>query len=427
LEQLNKLKQAILKYEDQISLALNKDLNKSAYEAFSTEIGFCLSSLSAAMKKLKKWMKKKQVRTPIHQLFTKSYITFEPLGNVLIIGPYNYPFQLVIEPLIGAIAAGNTAIIKPSEFTSETEKVLKMMFDETFEKNYIYMFTGDYTVTAELIKLKFDHIFFTGSTTVGKIIYEAAAKHLTPVTLELGGKSPTIVDETANIEVAARRIAFGKFINAGQSCIAPDYIYVHEAIYDKFSLAIKKVIESMYKNKESFGRIVNNRHFDRLTKLIDVDKVLYGNETSKEQLYIGPTVLKDVTWDDPVMKDEIFGPILPLLKYQNIDDVIATLKQKEKPLALYLFTNRIDIEKKVFNSLSFGGGAINDTIMHITNPNLPFGGVGSSGIGYYHGKSSFEVFSNTKAYVKKGTFADPSFAYPPHTKAKENLLRRIFK
>ncbi len=338
----------------------------------------------------------------------------------------HWPIQLSIS-LIGAIAAGNTAVIKPSEFTSETGKVLKKMMDETFDPEYVYLVNGDYLVTSELLKHKFDHIFFTGSTRVGKIVYEAAAKHLTPVTLELGGKSPTIVDESANIEVAARRIAFGKFINAGQTCIAPDYIYVHSKIYERFAYALKKVIETMYQNQDAFTHIVSNAHFERLVKLIDQDKVVLGNHVSKDKLYIGPTIMKDVTWDDAVMQDEIFGPILPLLKYDKIEDVITTLKTKEKPLALYLFTQNVELEKKVFCSLSFGGGAINDTVMHFTNTNLPFGGVGASGIGYYHGKSSFEIFSNSKAYVKKSVLADPPLAYPPYTKAKENLIRRIFK
>ncbi len=427
IEQLKKLKQAILANEQAILNALKKDLNKSSFEAYTTEIGFTLLSIKSAIRSLKRWMKVKKVPTPIYQLNTKSFIKSEPLGNVLIIGPYNYPFQLVIEPLVGAIAAGNTAIIKPSEFTKETEKVIEKVIQDTFDANYLKVITGDHLVTAELIKLKFDHIFFTGSTRVGQIVYEAASKNLVPVTLELGGKSPTIVDETINLKVAARRIAFGKFINAGQTCIAPDYIYIKKNIHDEFVKELNHVIKTMYSNYEDFGRIVNERHFNRLLNLINKDQIASHHHYDFNDRLISPTVMKNVSWNDPIMKEEIFGPILPVLIYEDIDQLIAELKLKEKPLALYLFSNDKGTQDKVFNQLSFGGGAINDTIMHVSNPDLPFGGIGPSGIGAYHGKHSFDLFSHKKSYIKRSTWLDLPIAYPPYSSKKEKLVRRIMK
>ena len=428
IKQLNQLEEVLKKYQLEIEQALKEDLNKSSFESYSTEFGFVMASIRKTRKKLKKWMKTKKVKTPLYQTFTKSYIQSEPLGVVLIIGPYNYPFQLVIEPLIGAIAAGNTVIIKPSEFASQTENILEKALNEAFPESYIHVFTGGIEATQALLELPFDHIFFTGSTRVGQIVYEAAAKHLTPVTLELGGKSPTIVDESANIKVAARRIVFGKFINAGQTCIAPDYIYVHSSKKEALIEALKSTISQFYQDHETqYGRIINHKHFDRLIGLINNDKCIFGGQNQRESKYIAPTLLDDVSWEDKVMKEEIFGPILPILTYQSLDQLINLLKTKEKPLALYLFTEQKEVIKKVFSSLSFGGGAINDTIMHVANPYLPFGGVGASGIGAYHGKTSFDTFSHKKAYVKKSTKLDPSIAYPPYTEKQEKLIKRLLK
>ena len=427
IAQLKKLKELIITYEVEITEALHKDLHKSSFEAYSTEIGFCLHSLTKTIKKLKRWMKHKRVPTPIYQLNTSSFIQYEPKGVILIIGPYNYPFQLIIEPLIGAIAAGNTVMLKPSEYATATEEILEKMINTHFDSNYIHLFKGDQHVTSELISFPFDHIFFTGSTKVGQIVYEAASKNLTPVTLELGGKSPTIVDETANIKVAARRIAFGKCINAGQTCIAPDYLYVHESIHDQFIKELNHVLLTMYQNEQAFGRIINERHFNRLIRLIDHHKTMGHVHHREHDKYIKPTILKDITWDDPIMKEEIFGPLLPVLSYQSLDDVIKKIKSQEKPLALYLFSSHKQHMKKIWNSISFGGGAINDTLMHISNPHLPFGGVGMSGIGAYHGFHSFLLFSHQKASIKRKTWMDPPLAYPPHTKQKEKLIRRILK
>jgi len=427
-EQLLKLRKMIQEHMDEIEEALYLDLHKSPFEAYSTEIGFCLYSITKALKKLKKWMKPKKVATPLHLFMTRSFIQLEPLGSVLIIGPYNYPFQLVIEPLIGVIAAGNTAIIKPSEFASHTEQLLLKLINETFTEDYIHCVTGGKDRVQELIHLKFDHIFFTGSTQVGQIVYEAASKNLVPVTLELGGKSPAIVDDTVPLDIAARRIVFGKFINAGQTCIAPDYIYVKEDQKEKLINYLIQAIESLYPNhEEGYVKIINQKHYKRLSALIDEDKVVYGDKRNGEDLKISPTILDKITWEDPVMKEEIFGPVLPILTYQSLDEVIDLLKSKEKPLALYVFTKDKKVEERIFHELSFGGGAVNDTIMHIVNARIPFGGVGSSGIGEYHGYSSFERFSNRKGYVKKSLLFDLPIAYPPYKKWKEKLVRWVLK
>ena len=428
VQQLERLREALINHETLFQEALFKDLHKSSFELYSTEIGFVLASIAKTIKKLKKWMRHQKVKTPIYQMFTKSYTRYEPLGTVLIIGPYNYPFQLVIEPLIGALAAGNTVMIKPSEFASHTEKALEKVLNDVFDPRVVHVVTGGVETTQALLKLRFDHIFFTGSTRVGQIVYEAAAKHLTPVTLELGGKSPTIVDATAKLDVAAKRIVFGKFINAGQTCIAPDYIYVHASIKDRFIETVKRTIDAFYSDQEhQYGRIINEKHFQRLSGLIAEDKIVYGGKRNADSKYIEPTILDNVDWQDKVMQEEIFGPILPVLSYQDLDHVITTIQAQEKPLALYLFTEDKATIKRVFHELSFGGGAINDTIMHVANPYLPFGGVGYSGIGAYHGKTSFETFSHLKSYVKKSTKIDPKIAYPPYTEKQERLIRKILK
>jgi aldehyde dehydrogenase (NAD+) len=427
LEQLNKLKQMIVNNQSKIEKALNSDLNKSSFEAYTTEVGFVILSLNEAIKKLSKWMKTKRARSGIIMMGSGSFIQPEPRGTILIIGPFNYPFQLVIEPLIGAIAAGNTAILKPSKYTPATSELLEKLIAETFDEEYIKVVQGQADITSELVKQKLDYIFFTGSTRVGQLIYEQAAKNLTPVTLELGGKSPTIVDETADLGLAARRIAFGKFSNAGQTCIAPDYIYVHESVKVPFIKELKNAIDSFYNDKATFGRIVNQLHFKRLEALIEKDKVVHGGKSVERELYIQPTILEGVEWKDKVMQEEIFGPILPILTYKNLDNVIAELREKDKPLALYIFTKSKENKDKVFKSLSFGGGAVNDTIMHVANSHLPFGGVGASGIGSYHGKTSFDTFSHFKSYVVKNTLFDLKLLYPPYSKKTEETLKKFIK
>lgn len=424
---LSKLDAMIKEHQDAIEKALFADLHKSPFEQYATEVGFVLRSIREAKRDVKKWMKRKKQKTPFAQIGAKSYSIYEPLGTVLIIGPFNYPFQLVVEALIGAIAAGNTVMMKPSELTENTEKVMAEIFHQTFDENYIKVITGGIETTQALIQLPFDHIFFTGSTFVGQKVYEAAAQNLTPVTLELGGKSPTIVDATAKLDVAARRIVYGKFLNAGQTCIAPDYIYVHTSVEKAFIEALKKALDDFYPEEAPYlGHIVSNRHVDRLKALIDEDKVVY-TQKSRGDKRLAPTVMANVNWDDKVMQEEIFGPILPVLTYDNLDQVITQIQSGQKPLALYVFTESKATEDKILHQLSFGGGAINDTVMHVANPHLPFGGVGHSGIGKYHGKTSFETFSHQKSFMKKSTRFDPKFLYPPYDDKAVNMIKKVLK
>jgi aldehyde dehydrogenase (NAD+) len=427
VSQLKKLKTLITNHQDEILQALFVDLHKSNFEAYTTEVGFNLRSISMAISNLKKWMKKKKYPNELFVPFSSSYVIAEPKGVVLLIGPYNYPFQLVIEPLIGAIAAGNTVIIKPSEFTTDTEKVLEKLINTNFDEAYLKVVKGDASVTKALLLEKFDHIFFTGSTRVGQIVYQAASQYLTPVTLELGGKSPTIIDETANIDLAAERIAFAKFTNAGQTCIAPDFVYVHQDVKAKFIEAMSNVIKKRYADRASFGRIVNTGHFNRLSGLIDEKKVVFGGQTNKDDKFIQPTVLDAVTWNDPVMQEEIFGPILPLLPFTNLEDVISILKTKEKPLALYFFSEDKTSQKRVWDALSFGNGAINDALMQVASRHLPFGGVGQSGFGSYHGYFSFKTFSHEKSYIHKSTRFDLKIIYPPYNAMKLKAIKKFIK
>ena len=426
-QMLTTLETLIKTHQEEFEAALFEDLHKSPFERYATEVGFVLRSIREAKRDLKKWMKVKKEKTPIAQIGAKSYSLYEPLGVVLIIGPFNYPFQLLIEALIGAIAAGNTIILKPSELTEKTQNAIEKHFNATFNPDYLNVITGGVETTQELLEQPFDHIFFTGSTKVGQIVYEAAAKHLTPVTLELGGKSPTIVDATAKLDVAARRIVYGKFLNAGQTCIAPDYIYVEQSVEPAFKDALKKALDDFYPEHASYlGHIVSDRHVERLKTLIDPAKVIYTQE-SKGKRRLAPTVMAGVSWNDAVMKEEIFGPILPILTYSTLDEVIQTIQSHPKPLALYLFTESKETMEKVFGELSFGGGAINDTVMHVANPHLPFGGVGASGIGKYHGKTSFETFSHRKSYMKKSTIFDPKFLYPPYDDNAVKMIRKVLK
>ncbi|MDQ6241303.1 aldehyde dehydrogenase, partial [Staphylococcus epidermidis] len=408
------------------------DLGKSKVEAYATEIGMLLKSIKLMRKELKNWSKTKQTDTPLYLFPTKSYIKKEPYGTVLIIGPFNYPVQLVFEPLIGAIAAGNTAIVKPSELTPHVAIVIKDIIEDTFDEAYVSVVEGGIEETQTLLSLPFDYMFFTGSEKVGKIVYEAAARKLIPVTLELGGKSPVIVDDTANIKVASERISFGKFTNAGQTCVAPDYILVQRKVKNDLIKALKKTITEFYgeniEKSPDFGRIVNQKHFNRLNDLIQIhkDNVVFGGNSSKEDLYIEPTLLDNITNDNKIMKEEIFGPILPIITYDNFDEVLEIIQSKSKPLSLYLFSEDENMTHRVVEELSFGGGAINDTLMHLANPNLPFGGVGSSGIGQYHGKYSFDTFSHMKSYTFKSTRLESSLFFPPY-KGKFKYIKTFFK
>lgn len=431
-QQLKLLSKNIKNHENELLDALYKDLGKSKVEAYATEIGMLLKSIKLMRKELKNWSKTKQTDTPLYLFPTKSYIKKEPYGTVLIIGPFNYPVQLVFEPLIGAIAAGNTAIVKPSELTPYVAIVIKDIIEDTFDEAYVSVVEGGIEETQTLLSLPFDYMFFTGSEKVGKIVYEAAARKLIPVTLELGGKSPVIVDDTANIKVASERISFGKFTNAGQTCVAPDYILVQRKVKNDLIKALKKTITEFYgeniEKSPDFGRIVNQKHFNRLNDLIQIhkDNVVFGGNSSKEDLYIEPTLLDNITNDNKIMKEEIFGPILPIITYDNFDEVLEIIQSKSKPLSLYLFSEDENMTHRVVEELSFGGGAINDTLMHLANPNLPFGGVGSSGIGQYHGKYSFDTFSHMKSYTFKSTRLESSLFFPPY-KGKFKYIKTFFK
>ncbi|MCG7839990.1 aldehyde dehydrogenase [Staphylococcus epidermidis] len=431
-QQLKLLSKNIKNHENELLDALYKDLGKSKVEAYATEIGMLLKSIKLMRKELKNWSKTKQTDTPLYLFPTKSYIKKEPYGTVLIIGPFNYPVQLVFEPLIGALAAGNTAIVKPSELTPHVAIVIKDIIEDTFDEAYVSVVEGGIEETQALLSLPFDYMFFTGSEKVGKIVYEAAARKLIPVTLELGGKSPVIVDDTANIKVASERISFGKFTNAGQTCVAPDYILVQRKVKNDLIKALKKTITEFYgeniEKSPDFGRIVNQKHFNRLNDLIQIhkDNVVFGGNSSKEDLYIEPTLLDNITNDNKIMKEEIFGPILPIITYDNFDEVLEIIQSKSKPLSLYLFSEDENMTHRVVEELSFGGGAINDTLMHLANPNLPFGGVGSSGIGQYHGKYSFDTFSHMKSYTFKSTRLESSLFFPPY-KGKFKYIKTFFK
>ena len=425
--QLKKLKNLIKKHENQLYEAIYKDFGKSEFETFGTEISFIYKDIDYYLKNLNSLAKPKKVKTNIVNQLGSSKIYREPLGNCLVIGAWNYPYQLTLTPVVAAIAAGNTCIIKPSELPENTMKAMARLINENFDSAFLYVVEGGVEENTEILKLRFDKIFFTGSPKVGKIVYKAAAEHLTPVTLELGGKSPAFITENADLEVAARRIVWGKFINAGQTCIAPDYLYVQENIKPKFIeillFEIKK--RNYHENAEHFCKIINERNFARLEKLINREKLIFGGETHSEKRYISPTVLDHVTWEDAVMQEEIFGPILPILVYKNLDEAIQKVIEGEKPLSAYIFSNNAKEQTKILEKLSFGGGCINDTLMHISNHHLPFGGIGNSGLGNYHGKFGFDAFSHQKAILDKSIYLEPELKYPPYTDGKLKILKKL--
>ncbi|PPZ91844.1 aldehyde dehydrogenase [Cloacibacterium normanense] len=425
--QLQKLKKVVKSNEKLLYDAIYQDFGKSEFETFGTEISFIYKDIDYYLKNLKSFAKPKSVLTNIVNQMGSSKIVFEPLGNCLVIGAWNYPYQLTLTPVIAAIAAGNTCMIKPSELPENTMKAMAKLINENFDAQFLYVVEGGVEETTAILKLRFDKIFFTGSPRVGKIVYKAAAEHLTPVTLELGGKSPAFVTEKADLQIAAKRIVWGKFINAGQTCVAPDYLYVAENIKAKF---LKVLIEEIKKrnytdNVDHYCKIINERNFDRLEKMIDREKVVFGGETNREKRYISPTVLDNVTWDDAVMQEEIFGPILPILTYKNLETAMQTVVKGEKPLSAYLFSNDAKEQELFTEKLSFGGGCINDTLMHLSNDRLPFGGVGNSGIGHYHGKFGFIAFSHQKAILKKSNYLEPELKYPPYSDAKLNILKKL--
>lgn len=427
IKQLNNLKTAIQENTAIIVDALKKDLHKPELETYATEISI-IREVDYAIKHIKSWVKPQKVRLPLEQLPGRGYICAEPLGVVLIIGPWNYPFQLLIAPLIGAIAAGNCAILKPSEIAPNTSKVVSQIIQKYFNPAYIAVVEGGIDVSKQLLAEKFDHIFFTGGTAVGKVVMEAAAKHLTPVTLELGGKSPCIVDTDINIEHTARRIAWGKFINAGQTCIAPDYLLVDSKVKQQLLNKLQKVVHEFYgetpEQSPDYARIINQKQFTRLAKLLQDGEIVIGGQINQNTGYIAPTILDKISLEMPVMQEEIFGPILPVIEYNDLSEAIAIINEKPKPLALYLFSCNQDIQQRVLQETSSGGVCINDTVMHVGVSSLPFGGVGDSGVGKYHGKASFETFSHQKSVLKKSFLFDLKWRYAPYT-GKLDLIKRL--
>jgi aldehyde dehydrogenase (NAD+) len=431
-EQLNKLRSTILGHEEDLYTALYSDLKKCREETWVTETGMVMAELNAAIKHLHGWMRAESVATNLLNLPSGSKVMREPLGVVLIIGPWNYPFQLLINPLIGAIAAGNCVVLKPSEFAPATEEVMRMIIEETFKPEYILYAKGDgaTVVPAMMNAFTFDHVFYTGSTVVGRIIYKMAAERLVPVTLELGGKSPCVVEADANINVAARRIAMTKFSNAGQMCVAPDYVLVAEPVKEKLIEALKKTILKFFGDKAeesyNYGKIINNRQFDRIAQYIKEGTIAYGGRINKERLFIEPTILTDVSPESPVMNDEIFGPVLPVVSFKNMEEAQRLIARHPDPLSFYVYTSSARKEKQWLEQVRSGGACVNNSSWHLTNHRLPFGGRGLSGIGNYHGKYSFETFSHKKAVMKTPTWFDPSIKYPP-LKGRLNLFKKVIR
>ncbi|MEG0876341.1 MAG: aldehyde dehydrogenase [Oscillospiraceae bacterium] len=429
LELLKKLKLAIKESEGEINAALKADLNKSEFEGYMTEIGMVLDDLGFAIKHLRSWAKNKSVHTPLAQFSAKSFVVAEPFGVALIMSPWNYPFQLTIDPLIGAISAGNCAIIKPSAYAANTSRAIAKLIAKVFPPEYVAVVEGGRAENTMLLQQRFDYIFFTGSVAVGKHVMECASKNLTPISLELGGKSPVIIDKTANLKLAAKRLAFGKYLNAGQTCVAPDYLLIDEAVQEEFIVEFKKAVESFYPNGDfsALPTIINDKHFERVSGLIQKEKLVLGGKTDPTRRFIEPSLLRDVTWEDPIMQEEIFGPLLPILSFKNLDEALEQIISRPKPLALYLFTNDKATEKKVLSRVSFGGGCINDTIIHLATPHMGFGGVGDSGMGAYHGRLSFDTFTHYKSMVKKHNFIDLPMRYQPYTALNFKILRMFMK
>lgn len=435
--QLQLLAKTIRENQEVLEAALKKDLGKSSFESYATEIGFVLADIRSAIRHLPKWMGAQRVKTPVYLFPGSSRIQKEPYGSVLILGPYNYPVQLLLEPLIGAIAAGNCAVLKPSELTPNISSAICQMIRTTFREEYIACVEGDVKINQTLLAQEFDYLFFTGSERVGKIVMKAAAEHLTPVTLELGGKSPVIIEKTANIKEAARRIAWGKLMNAGQTCVAPDYVLVDESRKQQFLTEMKTAFSHLYgkeiKENPDFGRIVNKQHMERLQNILDQDRdyLFYGGTTDFTQRYVEPTILDvgklENSAGSAAMQEEIFGPILPVLSYHRLEDAIRFVNKREKPLALYVFTRKKSAEKFILERVASGGVCVNDTISHLINPMLPFGGVGASGMGRYHGKYSFDTFTHEKSVFFKPANWNLPVCYPPFTKGKMKLVKFFLK
>jgi aldehyde dehydrogenase (NAD+) len=432
ISQLNKLYEATKHYEAALSESLKKDLNKSTQESYNTEIGPTLAEIRFLKKNLAEWMEPKSVPGMIYSFPSTGKVYAEPYGCVLIISPWNYPFWLSMVAMAGAMAAGNCVIVKPSELAPHTSAILKKMIEEIFPKKYISIVEGDSAVSNKLLELPFNYIFFTGSIAVGKIIAQAAAKNLVPYTLELGGKSPCIIDKDVNLPLAARRLLWGKMITSGQTCVAPDYLYVHRSMKQQLVQEVKKVLGQFYPdgalNDPGYPRIVNEKHYHRILQLMQSGgTILMGGNSDASQLRVEPTLIGDVSWNDAIMQEEIFGPLLPVVEYDKLGEVILEINSRPKPLSLYIFSDNRKTQKQLVNSISFGGGLINDTIEHLGNPYLPFGGVGTSGMGSYHGKYSFDTFSHHKGVLKKQTWLDLRFRYPPYKKSGLRIAKWFLK
>ena len=424
---LQRLKAAILAHENDINAALRADLNKSASETYMCETGMTLAELSYVLAHMNRWAKPCRVLTPLAQFHARSFTVKNPYGVTLIMSPWNYPFMLTMEPLIGALAAGNCCVVKPSAYAPVTSSVIRTIISECFPPEYVAVVEGGRRENQALLDQRFDYIFFTGGVTVGKEVMRKAAEHLTPVSLELGGKSPCIVDATAKLDLAAKRLAFGKLLNCGQTCVAPDYLLIDRKVKDEFLALLKKHITAMIGEdalqNEDYVRMVNRRHYDRVLSLIDPAKVVFGGKGDPDSLHIQPTVMDNVTAEDAVMQEEIFGPILPVIAYDSIDEAIAFINEREHPLALYLFSEDKATQERFLHAVPFGGGCINDTIIHLATSRMGFGGVGQSGMGSYHGKKSFDTFSHEKSIVSKSTWMDLPVRYMPYSTIKDKLLR----
>lgn len=428
-QQLEKLFSVLKENEQLMYDAIYSDFKKSSFDTFTTELALVYSDIKEAIKKVDEWASIKNKRTNMLNFPAKSYVIPEPLGVSLVIGAWNYPYQLSFAPVVSAIVAGCTVILKPSEIPVNTSAVMAKMINANFDPNFFKVVEGGVETTTQLLKEKFDKIFFTGSTTVGKIVYQAAAKHLTPVTLELGGKSPAFITPDANLKIAAKRLVWSKFLNAGQTCIAPDYLLVHKSIKDKFLNLLKDEIENSHFNPDNnnYVQIVNKRNTERLVKLIDSEKVFLGGDYNLEDRLIAPTILNNVTFDDVIMEEEIFGPILPIISYDDLDEVVIKVKTLPKPLSCYVFTKSKSTKNKILNEISFGGGCVNEAVMHLSNPNFGFGGVGDSGMGAYHGEDGFKAFSHYKSILDKPTWIEPNLKYYPQTTLKLKLIKLFFR
>ena len=431
IEMLKKLKAAIAKYDAEINEALKKDLGKSAMESYMCESGLAQGEISYLLRHIRHMARERRVVTPLPQYFSRCFVKPGPYGNVLIMSPWNYPVLLTLDPLADAIAAGNTAVVKPSAYSPASSAILARLIGETFPPEYVAVVTGGRAENAGLLEQKFDMIFFTGSQTVGRLVMKNAAEHLTPVVLELGGKSPCIVDETADIALSARRVVWGKYLNCGQTCVAPDYVLCQESVKPAFIAAVKKEIAAQYGDRpldnDDYGRIVNEKHFDRLLGLIDGKKLVHGGGSDRAGLRIEPTVMDGVTWEDPVMGQEIFGPVMPILSFQRVEDIPLLLADKPKPLAFYVFSRDKSHIRLLLERCRFGGGCVNDTIIHLAVPSMGFGGVGESGMGSYHGRDGFRAFSHDRSIVDKKLFLDLPMRYQPYKKLNDRLLHLFLR